>query len=286
MRTEALDDDRPAVPPRPASPPLLVLAGVAGRRRRQSGRWACTSRRSGRRPSRVGHPPDAAPVRRRRARGALARRRRRRDRGPAPAPRPMRSTPRAELARIRADVDFWAARLAARPAGHRVRASSSPSPTSREARMTGDVTAYLARRAAADAALAAQPELRARARPCAAAILVCAPPVRRGARPRAGRSSPATPDDPTALGVLGDASPRARRPRDGAGRPTARSRSSADGVRVARPRRRAWPSSRATRRRAVAARPGGRRGRRRRGPRGRRARVLRRHPGRDAARDR
>ena len=65
--------------------------------------------------------------------------------------------PGAELARIRADVDFWAARLAARPADI-VSAVKLAESDIAEARMTGDVTAYLRAESAADAALKAQPD--------------------------------------------------------------------------------------------------------------------------------
>ena len=111
--------------------------------------------------------------------------------------------PGAELARIRADVDFWAARLAARPADI-VSAVKLAESDIAEARMTGDVTAYLRAESAADAALKAQPGY-APALAMRGSILVSLHRFPE-ARDLATSILDANPGDPTALGVLGDAS--------------------------------------------------------------------------------
>ena len=126
---------------------------------------------------------------------------------PAPVVRadagPNGFDPTAELTRIRADVDFWAARLTAHPkdivAGVKLAESDVA-----EARMTGDVTDYLRAEQAADAAIVAQPGYLP-AQSMRASILVSLhrfPQARELARWILYRS----PADSTALGVLGDAS--------------------------------------------------------------------------------
>jgi tetratricopeptide (TPR) repeat protein len=64
--------------------------------------------------------------------------------------------PGAELDGVRADITFWAGRLAAAP-GDIVAAVKLAEADAAEARLTGDVTAYSRALVAADAALAAQP---------------------------------------------------------------------------------------------------------------------------------
>ena len=162
--------------------------------------------------------------------------------------------PDGELADIRADIDFWAARLAAGP-GDIVAAVRLAEMRIAEARMTGDVTAYVARRGGR------------RRRPRRPA------PVRAGAGRQGRRSSSRstgsarhatlalavlerTPDDPGALGVLGDASlelgdlatarVRLRRPRGRRGRLRGAPPGRAPGVRDRRPGR--PPSPRPARR--------------------------------------
>jgi tetratricopeptide (TPR) repeat protein len=111
--------------------------------------------------------------------------------------------PTAELTRIRADVDFWAARLTAHP-NDIVSAVKLAESDVAEARMTGDVTAYLRAEQAADAAIVAQPGYLP-AQSMRASILVSLhrfPEARELARWILFRS----PADSTALGVLGDAS--------------------------------------------------------------------------------
>ena len=97
-----------------------------------------------------------------------------------------------------------------------------------EARMTGDVTAYLRAESAADAALAAQPAY-APALAMRGSILVS---LHRfpDARDLAPSILDATPGDPTALGVLGDASLE-----------LGDLATAADGLRRARDRRRTGP---------------------------------------------
>ena len=111
--------------------------------------------------------------------------------------------PTAELTRIRADVDFWAARLTAHP-NDIVSAVKLAESDVAEARMTGDVTDYLRAEQAADAAIVAQPGYLP-AQSMRASILVSLhrfPQARELARWILFRS----PADSTALGVLGDAS--------------------------------------------------------------------------------
>ena len=126
---------------------------------------------------------------------------------PAPAApanaAPKGFDPTAELTRIRADVDFWAARLTAHP-NDIVAAVKLAESDVAEARMTGDVTDYLRAEQAADAAIVAQPGYLP-AESMRASILVSLhrfPQARELARWILFRS----PADSTALGVLGDAS--------------------------------------------------------------------------------
>jgi tetratricopeptide (TPR) repeat protein len=108
-----------------------------------------------------------------------------------------------ELDQARADVTFWAARVTAHPEDvvAAVQLGQSDLAT---ARLTGDVTAYVRAEAAVGAALKAQPAY-APAQTMRASILVSLhrfPEARDLARTILAR----IPDDPTALGVLGDAS--------------------------------------------------------------------------------
>jgi len=108
-----------------------------------------------------------------------------------------------ELDQARADVGFWAARLTASP-GDVVAAVQLAQADLADARLTGDVTAYLRAQAADDAALSAEPAY-GPALTLRASILVSLhqfPAARDLARSLLAR----LPDDPTALGVLGDAS--------------------------------------------------------------------------------
>lgn len=107
------------------------------------------------------------------------------------------------LDRVRADIDFWAARLTAQPANIVAAVKLAESDVA-EARLTGDVTAYLRAEAAADAALLAQPDYPA-ALGMRAGILVALHRFPE-ARDLANRILSQAPGDPTALGVLGDAS--------------------------------------------------------------------------------
>ncbi|HEY6570493.1 MAG TPA: tetratricopeptide repeat protein [Candidatus Limnocylindrales bacterium] len=128
------------------------------------------------------------------------------DLGPITIPAPGKVAdvdPAAELARVRDDVDFWAARLTARPADI-VAAVKLAEADSAEARLTGDVTGYLRAEQAASAALEAQPSY-VPAQAMRASILISLhrfPEARDLARSILDRS----PGDATALGVLGDAS--------------------------------------------------------------------------------
>ena len=128
------------------------------------------------------------------------------DLGPITIPAPGQVAdvdPAAELARVRADVDFWAARLTARPADI-VAAVKLAESDAAEARMTGDVTAYVRAEQATDAALAAQPAY-VPAQAMRASILVSL--HRFGeARDLARSILDRSPGDSTALGVLGAAS--------------------------------------------------------------------------------
>ena len=195
--------------------------------------------------------------------------------------RPQGFDPTAELARIRADVDFWAARLTAHP-NDIVSAVKLAESDVAEARMTGDVTAYLRAEQAADAAIVAQPGYLP-AQSMRASILVSLhrfPQARELARWILFRS----PADSTALGVLGDASLELG---DLTTAATAYSRLAlvADGsaaqVRAARLAFVEGDPAAAVAgdRTAVASATAG-------GPRGRRARLLPRHAGRDAHRRR
>ena len=116
---------------------------------------------------------------------------------------PAAVVPDAELADIRADIDFWADRLEAQP-GDIVAAVRLAEMRIAEARVTGDVTAYVAAGTAADAALAAQPRY-APAQAVKASILVALHQFG-GARDLALAVLEGSPGDPGALGVLGDAS--------------------------------------------------------------------------------
>ena len=108
----------------------------------------------------------------------------------------------AELARVRADVDFWAAKLTADRADIVAAVKLAESDVAL-ARMTGDVANYTRGLSAAEAALAAQPGY-VPAAGMRAAILVS---LHRfvDARDAAMAVLAAAPDDPTALGALGDA---------------------------------------------------------------------------------
>ena len=108
----------------------------------------------------------------------------------------------AELARVRADVDFWAAKLAADPADI-VAAVQLAGSDIALARMTGDVASYVKALSASEAALAAQPGY-VPAQSMRAAILVSLHRFA-DARDQAGSVLAAAPDDATALGALGDA---------------------------------------------------------------------------------
>jgi len=108
-----------------------------------------------------------------------------------------------ELDQARSDVDFWAARLTAHPADV-VAAVQLAGANLANARLTGDVTAYVRAEAAVDAALKAQPAY-APARTMRAGILVSLHRFPE-ARDLATEILAQVPDDPTALGVLGDAS--------------------------------------------------------------------------------
>ena len=189
--------------------------------------------------------------------------------------------PGAELARIRADVDFWAARLAARPSDI-VSAVKLAESDIAEARMTGDVTAYVRAESAADAALAAQPAY-APALAIRGSILVSLHRFPE-ARDLARSILEATPGDPTALGVLGDASLELGDLTTASAAYGALATSADGSASRVRSARLAFvqgdPAA------AIAGDRGGRRGRDGRGPRGGRPRVLRRHAGRDAPRDR
>jgi hypothetical protein len=127
---------------------------------------------------------------------------------PAPATAPGGAAtdafdPGAELARIRADVDFWAARLTAHPADIVAAVKLAESDVA-EARMTGDVTAYLRAEKATDVALEAHPRY-VPAQAMRATILVALHRFPQ-ARDLAYQILAAAPGDSTALGALGDAS--------------------------------------------------------------------------------
>ncbi len=109
----------------------------------------------------------------------------------------------AELARVRADIDFWANRLAADRVDI-VAAGKLAEADVALARMTGDVDGYVRAEAAIATALAAQPDyLPAQAQ--RAAVLVAL--HRFGeARDAADAVLAGSPDDATALGAVGDAS--------------------------------------------------------------------------------
>ena len=111
--------------------------------------------------------------------------------------------PATDLARVRADVGFWAARVAADPANI-VAAVQLAGSDMAEARMTGDVTAYLRAQAAVQGALNVEPTY-APARALLGTVLVSLHRFPE-ARDLARSILSTTPDDPTALGVLGDAS--------------------------------------------------------------------------------
>jgi Tfp pilus assembly protein PilF len=108
-----------------------------------------------------------------------------------------------ELDNARTDVTFWAARVAAHPADI-VAAVELGASDLIEARLTGDVTAYLRAEAAVDGALRAQPSY-APAQSMRSTILISL--HRFGdARDLSRTVLAATPDDTAALGALGDAS--------------------------------------------------------------------------------
>jgi tetratricopeptide (TPR) repeat protein len=111
--------------------------------------------------------------------------------------------PVAELEATRADVTFWAARVAGHPADI-VAALKLAESDLLEARLTGDVTAYVRAEAAVAGALRAQPSY-APARSMRSTILVSL--HRFGdARDLARSVLAGNPADPAALGALGDAS--------------------------------------------------------------------------------
>ena len=112
-------------------------------------------------------------------------------------------SPNEELARARADVDFWAARVQAH-AFDIVAAVKLAESDLVEARLTGDVTAYLRARDAVNIALKAQPAYLP-AKDLGATILVS---LHRFPDALAQGQSilAASPGDATALGVIGDAS--------------------------------------------------------------------------------
>ena len=108
-----------------------------------------------------------------------------------------------ELDQARSDVSFWAARLTAQP-GDLVAATQLAGADLADARLTGDVTAYVRAEGAVEAALHAQPAY-APALTLRAGILVSLHRFPE-ARDLATTILAHIPDDPTALGVLGDAS--------------------------------------------------------------------------------
>jgi tetratricopeptide (TPR) repeat protein len=108
----------------------------------------------------------------------------------------------AELTRVRADVDFWAAKLQADPANIVAAVQLSQSDVAL-ARMTGDVARYVAAETAVDAALEAQPGYLP-AKAARATILVSLHQFP-AARDLALEVLATSPEDPTALGALGDA---------------------------------------------------------------------------------
>jgi tetratricopeptide (TPR) repeat protein len=108
-----------------------------------------------------------------------------------------------ELDTARADVSFWAARVTAHP-GDIVAALQLGSSDLVEARLTGDVTAYLRAEAAVDGALKAQPSY-APALSMRTTILVSLHRFA-DARDLAHGVLAGAPDDTAALGALGDAS--------------------------------------------------------------------------------
>ena len=75
---------------------------------------------------------------------------------PVAPPRVAGAAGDPELERVRADVDFWAARLTAHP-NDIVAAVKLAEADAAEARLTGDVTAYVRAEQAAGAAIVAQP---------------------------------------------------------------------------------------------------------------------------------
>jgi tetratricopeptide (TPR) repeat protein len=121
---------------------------------------------------------------------------------PVAAPGPAGAPGDPELERVRADVDFWAARLTAHP-NDIVAAVKLAEADAAEARLTGDVTAYVRAEQAAGAAIVAQPG-HIPAHAMRATVLVSLhrfPEALNLARWILFRS----PADATALGVLGDA---------------------------------------------------------------------------------
>jgi tetratricopeptide (TPR) repeat protein len=108
-----------------------------------------------------------------------------------------------ELDQARADASFWAARFTISP-GDVVAAVQLAQADLADARLTGDVTAYVRAEDAVGAALKAQPDY-APALTMRASILVSLHQFA-DARDLAKSILARVPDDPTALGVLGDAS--------------------------------------------------------------------------------
>jgi tetratricopeptide (TPR) repeat protein len=107
----------------------------------------------------------------------------------------------AELERVRSDVDFWAARVKADPRDIVAAVQLAGSDVAL-ARMTGDVASYVAAESAVGIALTAQPDY-APAQAMRATILVSLHRFPE-ARDLALGVLAVAPDDPTALGALGD----------------------------------------------------------------------------------
>ena len=178
-----------------AAPPAAEIDADAGQVGAAGANAVAVPVRPVRCPSRARTPPPPTPLQPCRPRWT-------RPADPANAG-PQGFDPTAELTRIREDVDFWAARLTAHP-NDIVSAVKLAESDVAEARMTGDVTAYLRAEQAADAAIVAQPGYLP-AESMRASILVSLhrfPQARELARWILFRS----PADSTALGVLGDAS--------------------------------------------------------------------------------
>ncbi len=115
----------------------------------------------------------------------------------------VESVTSADLDRIRADTAFWGDRFRANPRDF-VSATRLAVSEIELARATGDLSAYLAAEAAVDGALTAYPDY-----PIALdfrGVVLVALHRFEAARDHAGAILEMTPDDPTALATLGDAS--------------------------------------------------------------------------------